>query len=144
MKSACGRARTPPEVKRGRTVVRYQTLDPILSNRDYVQAQLRLLEDIAQLLEKYPTLGEGLVGLFRQTTMPRRRRTRELVNALMDVLKTSPQGMELEAIRKALLERGIQVPGKNEQMQRARLTLIFRKNQDLFQRVRRGVYQLKV
>ncbi|MDT7884608.1 MAG: hypothetical protein RQ891_07110 [Thermoflexus sp.] len=124
-------------------LLRSQLAD-IEQRRDYVQAQLRLLEDIAQLLEKYPTLGEGLVGLFRQTTMPRRRRTRELVNALMDVLKTSPQGMELEAIRKALLERGIQVPGKNEQMQRARLTLIFRKNQDLFQRVRRGVYQLKV
>jgi|GEM_PF-754451 hypothetical protein len=124
-------------------LLRSQLAD-IEQRRDYVQAQLRLLEDIAQLLEKYPTLGEGLVGLFRQTTMPRRRRTRELVNALMDVLKASPQGMELEAIRKALLERGIQVPGKNEQMQRARLTLIFRKNQDLFQRVRRGVYQLKV
>ncbi|MBO9360932.1 MAG: hypothetical protein J7452_01885 [Thermoflexus sp.] len=124
-------------------LLRSQLAD-IERRRDYVHAQLQLLENIAQLLEKYPTLGEGLVGLFRQTTMPRRRRTRELVNALMDALKTSPQGMELEAIRKALLERGIQIPGKNEQMQRARLTLVFRKNQDLFQRVRRGVYQLKV
>jgi hypothetical protein len=124
-------------------LLRSQLAD-IERRRDYVHAQLQLLENIAQLLEKYPTLGEGLVGLFRQTTMPRRRRTRELVNALMDALKTSPQGMELEAIRKALLERGIQIPGKNEQMQRARLTLVFRKNQDLFQRVRRGVYQLKM
>jgi len=124
-------------------LLRSQLAD-IERRRDYVHAQLQLLENIAQLLEKYPTLGEGLVGLFRQTTMPRRRRTRELVNALMDALKTSPQGMELEAIRKTLLERGIQIPGKNEQMQRARLTLVFRKNQDLFQRVRRGVYQLKV
>ncbi|GBD08696.1 hypothetical protein HRbin22_00937 [Candidatus Thermoflexus japonica] len=125
------------------SLLRSQLAD-VEQRREYIQAQLRLLEDIAELIEKYPALGEGLIGLFRQTTMPRRRRTRELVNTLVEVLKGAPQGMELEEIRRALLDRGLQVPGKDPQMQRARLTLIFRKNQDLFQRVRRGVYRLKV
>ncbi len=124
-------------------LLRSQLAD-IEQRREYLQAQLRLLEDIAELIEKYPALGEGIIGLFRQTTMPRRRRTRELVSGIMEVLQAAPQGMELEEIRRALVERGIQVPGKDPQVQRARLTLIFRKNQDLFQRVRRGVYRLKV
>ncbi len=124
-------------------LLRSQLAD-VEQRREHIQAQLRLLEDIAELLERYPTLSEGLIGLFRQSTMPRRRRTRELVNNIVEVLKTAPQGMELEEIRRALLDRGLQVPGKDPQVQRARLTLIFRKNQDLFQRVRRGVYRLKV
>lgn len=125
------------------TVLRSQLAD-LEQRRAHVEAQLRLLQDIAELMEKYPDLGEGVIGLFRQTTMPRRRRTRELVMAIVDVLTNHPQGLELEEIRKALLARGLQVPGKDEQMQRARLTLIFRKNPDLFQRVRRGIYRLKV
>ncbi|HXF69874.1 MAG TPA: hypothetical protein VNK89_08715 [Thermoflexus sp.] len=125
------------------SLLRSQLAD-VEQRREYIQAQLRLLEDIAELIEKYPTLSEGLIGLFRQTTMPRRRRTRELVNNIVEVLKGAPQGMELEEIRRALMDRGLQVPGRDPQMQRARLTLIFRKNQDLFQRVRRGVYRLKV
>jgi len=124
-------------------LLRSQLAD-VEQRRDYLQAQLRLLEDIVELMEKYPALGEGLIGLFRQTTMPRRRRTRELVNHIMEVLQAAPQGLELEEIRRALIDRGVQVPGKDPQMQRARLTLIFRKNQDLFQRVRRGIYRLKV
>ncbi len=124
-------------------LLRSQLAD-IEQRREYVQAQLRLLEDIAELMEKYPALGEGLIGLFRQTTMPRRRRTRELVSSIVEVLQAAPQGMELEEIRQALVERGVQVPGKDPQVQRARLTLIFRKNQDLFQRIRRGVYRLKM
>lgn len=124
-------------------LLRSQLAD-IDQRREYIQAQLRLLEDIAELIEKYPALGEGLVGLLRQSTMPRRRRTRELVSNITEVLQTAPQGMELEEIRRALVDRGVQLPGKDPQVQRARLTLIFRKNHDLFQRVRRGVYRLKV
>lgn len=125
------------------TVLRSQLAD-LEQQRAHVEAQLRLLQDIAELMEKYPDLGEGVIGLFRQTTMPRRRRTRELVMAIVDVLTNHPQGLELEEIRKALLARGLQVPGKDEQTQRARLTLTFRKNPDLFQRVRRGIYRLRV
>ncbi|MCS7250880.1 MAG: hypothetical protein RMK32_01845 [Anaerolineae bacterium] len=132
------------EILEGRSNLLRSQLADIEQRREYIQAQLRLLEDIMELLEKYPALGEGLIGLFRQTTVPRRRRTRELVNNIVEVLKTAPQGMELEEIRRALLDRGLQVPGKDSQMQRARLTLIFRKNQDLFRRVRRGVYQLRI
>ncbi len=132
------------EILESRISLLRSQLTDIEQRREYVQAQLRLLEDIAELIEKYPALGEGLIGLFRQTTMPRRRRTRELVSNIMEVLQAAPQGMELEEIRRALVERGVQVPGKDPQVQRARLTLIFRKNQDLFQRVRRGVYRLKV
>lgn len=132
------------EILEGRISLLRSQLADVEQRREYIHAQLRLLEDIAELIEKYPALGEGLIGLFRQTTMPRRRRTRELVNNIVEVLKASPQGMELEEIRRALMDRGLQVPGKDPQMQRARLTLIFRKNQDLFQRVRRGVYRLKV
>lgn len=132
------------EILESRISLLKSQLEDINQRRDYIEAQLRLLEDIKELIEKYPALGEGLIGLFRQTTMPRRRRTRELVSNIMEVLKGAPQGMELEEIRRALLDRGLQIPGKDPQMQRARLTLIFRKNRDLFQRVRRGVYRLKV
>jgi len=132
------------EILEGRISLLRSQLADVEQRREYIQAQLRLLEDIAELIEKYPALGEGLIGLFRRTAMPRRRRTRELVNTILEVLKAAPQGMELEEIRRALLDRGLQVPGRDPQMQRARLTLIFRKNQDLFQRVRRGVYRLKV
>ncbi|WP_376789660.1 hypothetical protein [Thermoflexus sp.] len=132
------------EILEGRISLLRSQLADVEQRREYIQAQLRLLEDIAELIEKYPALGEGLIGLFRQTAIPRRRRTRELVHTIVEVLKAAPQGMELEEIRRALLDRGLQVPGRDPQMQRARLTLIFRKNQDLFQRVRRGVYRLKV